>query len=71
MQKLIELPRRGSSSRWFICPTENLRALIIRHRERLLPGCNYLLPYRDVNGFGIQLAVAAWVQPGRTYTVPN
>lgn len=57
--------------RWFVCPTQELRSLIYRNRTRLVPGCNYICEWKDAHGFGIHITVAAWVQPGQIYHVPN
>jgi hypothetical protein len=48
------------TSLWYICPTKELRDLIIRQRERLLPGVNYGVAWKDTQGFGLELAIVNW-----------
>ncbi len=62
---------KGNGSRWFICPTRSLRELLLRHKNKLVPGCNYVLDWKDTHGWGLQLAVADWVPNGHVYTVPD
>lgn len=71
--KLVELMKsdKGNESRWFICPSKAFRDLLLRHKDKLVPGCNYVLPWKDVNGWGLQLAIAGWVPKGHVYTVPD
>ncbi len=63
-------PVDRTRSRWFVCPTPALRDLIYRNRERLVAGCNYCCEWKDVNGFGIHLAVSEWGAVGSMYNCP-
>jgi hypothetical protein len=64
----FKLPFR---SRWWVCTSREMRALILRNREKLLPGCNYVCEWNDTHGYGIHLDVCNWVAPGGTYFVPD
>jgi len=56
------------SARFYVVPSQSLRNLINYHAERLLPGCNYILQWRDAQGYGIELARGVeWVPPGPVY----
>lgn len=55
---------KTNGSRWYILPTESLRDLIIRNRHRLesrVGRYNYVLTWKDTQGYGVELAHADWV----------
>jgi len=58
---------RFPAGRFYVLPSASLRQLVERHAQRLLPGCNYLLTWKDAKGYGIELARADWVPPGHVY----
>lgn len=46
---------RDATHRHYVLPSESLRRLVIKHRRRILPGCNSMTEWQDVNGFGLLL----------------
>jgi hypothetical protein len=60
-QRVIRLgghPTRRHYGRMWIFPTTALRDLAIRNRYRILPECNYVNTWLDVNGWGLTIGVA-------------
>lgn len=63
MIKLFDQP----DYKWYILPSASLRELVIRRILAKYPKFNYVLTYKDVDGFGVQICHADWVQPGQVY----
>ena len=52
-------PKQDSPAAVFlVLPSSSLRALVRKHAEHLVPGCNYILEWRDTHGYGIELCRA-------------
>jgi len=54
-------------SHWYVLPTATLRDLVCRQLLRKDSRLNYVLFWKDVNGFGLQVAHADWVRDGAVY----
>jgi hypothetical protein len=50
----------GKLNFWFICATPALRDLVERRMLVLFPTLNYGVGWRDVKGFGLQMAECEW-----------
>jgi hypothetical protein len=56
-------PRVDNSGRlnfWFVVPTVSLRDLVIRRLLKQYPCLNYVIGWKDVRGFGLEVTVSEW-----------
>lgn len=58
---------KGNRQVMLVLPSANLRAIVERRMREAYPELNYIVRWRDVNGFGIQMFHADWVRPGGCY----
>lgn len=57
----------GKPSHWYVLPSQNMRDIIIRQLLKLDKRLNYVLTWKDTNGYGLQVTQCAWVQPGSVH----
>lgn len=61
------LDPNGFPSYWFVLPTANLREIVTRRLLERDSRMNYVLWWKDTNGFGMEVAHVKWVPEGQVY----
>jgi len=46
--------------RSFVCSSQSLQLLLVKHRDKLVPDANYVVTWKDAKGWGVQIGRAAW-----------
>jgi hypothetical protein len=53
--------------KWYILPSEELRRLVVRRMLAKHRWINYVVLYKDVNGYGVEMSHVSWVDDGLVY----
>lgn len=68
---MIKLPTLEQSpngkSIWRIYKTPRARRIALTTLRHIYPHLNYSVFWKDVQGYGLEMAHALWLKPGQTY----